>query len=149
MSIISWLRENAQWVFSGVGVALLLLVVSAVSRLRISRKYTVTITSPAPESHVPREAFVTGQVRPSSAVVVVVVHPMVTSGYWVQRQVTVRADGTWRVQVYVGSVDASERGARFEIVAVAEPAHTLRDGDVLNNWPQARCRSDVVEVQRQ
>ena len=48
------------------------------------------------------------------------------------------------------SADPIESRARFEIVAVASPPHTLRDGDVLEALPEASGLSNVVvEVKRE
>src|SRR5438552_2136188 len=103
-SIPDFLRDNISWLFSGIGVFVLSLFVS---RLRYSRGRStsnIRLTSPRFGAHVPRVTLVTGMVAPPTANVIVVVHPMATDQYWPQRKVSVRNDGTWAVEVLVGSV---------------------------------------------
>jgi len=145
ISLEELITENVRWIFSGVGVAIL---AGAVSWLR--RRYVPTsavrLTAPHFGRRVGRIELVEGVVSPSTANVVVVVHPMATDGYWPQRQVTVRDDGTWAVEVFVGAEGEGERGARFEIAAFADP--TTDTANVLRDWPRARAKSDVIQVFR-
>ena len=147
-SLGTWMQENIAWVFSGVGVV----AVSALGRLlwwcATAGSATIRITSPESGACVQRISFVSGVVRPRKAEVAVIVHPMATAQYWVQRRVSVRNDGTWKVQAYFGTDDVCDAGEHFEIVAVAAPRSVLSEADILAGWPNAKARSDVVEVVR-
>jgi hypothetical protein len=75
-------------------------------------------------------------------------HPMEGSDIWVQPPPTVRKDGSWRVNVYIGMPGDADVGKHFEIMAIADPARPLKEGEVINSWPDAGGRSEVVEVTR-
>jgi hypothetical protein len=106
------------------------------------------ITAPPDKASVSQRPVIEGKVGDPSATVWVVVHPMEASDYWVQPPVTVRRDGSWKVQIHVGRPGGLDVGKTFEIRAVAFPDDDLREGKVLPNWPKARATSDVIEVTR-
>jgi hypothetical protein len=111
-------------------------------------KLEIIISTPVYGSHVIERPYVAGTVTDPNASLWVVVHPMDVSDYWVQPAVTVRRDGSWKVQIYIGRSGNVDVGKRFEIRAVANPKVRLREGLVLPGWPQAGVISDVVEVER-
>ena len=84
-----------------------------------------------------------------TAAVRVVAHPMETGSYWVQPNVSVKTDGTWKVIIYIGRPGDVDVGKQFEIMAVANPKISLKEGDVLDEWPDAEFKSQVVEVTRE
>ena len=152
-TILTWLRDNAYWFFAGVGVFLLASAVSAMARSRnVRTKVTngaeIAITFPVSGALVDQRCFVSGTVSSTVASVIVVIHPMVTSKYWVQPKVTVRNDRSWKVGVYVGADSPRESGELFEIAAIATPIESLKEADVLDDWPRGAARSGIVEVQR-
>lgn len=102
----------------------------------------VTITYPPYNATVEGKIIARGTTNDRNGTVWVVIHPMSTDGYWVQRPVTPRQDGTWAETVCFGSSD------RFELMAVANPLGVMRPGLVLGNWPEAEAKSPVVEVIR-
>jgi len=56
---------------------------------------------------------------------------MAVSDYWIQPPVTVRRDGSWRVQIHIGRPGSIDVGKAFEIRAVGNPDDELREGKIL------------------
>jgi len=109
----------------------------------------VRITVPADKSQVTEQPSIEGTVSDANVTVWVVVHPMETSGYWVQPSVNVtKKDGSWKVMIYVGRSGKVDVGKQFEIMAFANPKGSLKEGDMLENWPEAQAKSQVIEVTR-
>lgn len=77
-----------------------------------------------------------------------VVHPLSNPGYWVQPRVTVRANGDWKVQVYIGNPGRQDEGCYYEVRALANSRTSLSEGLILSDWPSADSVSDIVEVLR-
>jgi len=111
-------------------------------------KPMLSITAPDDKAHVSDRPIVEGTVADPTVKVWVVVHPMEVSDYWVQPGIIVRKDGTWRVMLYIGRPGKIDVGKRFEIMAVANPTVNLSEGKILSGWPEARWRSQVLEVVR-
>ncbi len=97
---------------------------------------------------VPERPYVAAKVSNPKAAVWVIVHPMEASDYWVQPQLTVNEDGTWRVSIYVGRPGNLDAGKRYEIMAITDPKRPLKEGDVMRYWPDAESKSEVVQVIR-
>jgi hypothetical protein len=128
----------------------LLVVLLAVTVLIAGEKQPkVIITVPADKSKVLERPTVEGTVSDVNASVWVVVHSMATSDYRVQPSVSFEKDGTWKVKIYIGKQGNVDVGKHFEIMAVANPKGSLREGDVLKSWPEAQAKSQVIEVTRQ
>jgi hypothetical protein len=106
----------------------------------------ITITDPTEGSKVVHREYVKGTVSDPNADVWVVIHPVETSGFWIQPPVTVKKNGTWKVKVYFGRA-GMDVGKEFEIRAFANPVSSLQEGK-FNNWPSAEARSDVIYVIR-
>jgi hypothetical protein len=145
-SISRWLMEAIPWIFSGIGVFAIGFIRSHFRRTPAVGKDSIQILSPRFGALVRRDTLVSGVVARPASTVLVVIHPMSTDQYWPQRKVNVRNDGTWAVEVLIGSVASDERGARFEIVAVADPLSSV--SEVLRDWPDAKARSDIIQVIR-
>ncbi len=128
-----------------VSSVLLLTVIFSVAG---GQQLNIRITAPSDNTAVPERPFVEGKVMDPSAAVWVVVHPMAVSDYWVQQRITVRADGMWRVMIFVGRPGSIDVGNHFEIMAVANPKMRLKEGDILKEWPEAQAKSQVIEVIR-
>ncbi|TET22124.1 MAG: hypothetical protein E3J71_06975 [Candidatus Stahlbacteria bacterium] len=90
--------------------------------------------------------YVKGTVSDPDAEVWVIVHPMEVSDYWVQPSVSVKDDGTWKVCIFTEMSGAIEAGKQFEIMAVANPQMRLSEIKIIKRWPDARCKSQVIEV---
>jgi hypothetical protein len=108
----------------------------------------ISITAPADNEQVVGRPFVEGTVLDSTAKVWVIVHPMEVSDYWIQPPVTMREGGKWKVQVHIGRPGPEDIGKHFEIMAVANAKNNLKEGDKLRGWPDAKWKSQVVEVIR-
>ena len=108
----------------------------------------VSISAPQDNAVVPHRPFVEGTVSDNTASIFVIVHPMETSEYWVEPKPTVRKNGIWRVQIYVGDAGAAHKGKHFEVMAVANAQRKLKEGQKLDDWPSAQARSEVLEVVR-
>lgn len=108
----------------------------------------ITISVPKNGSQVPRRPKVEGWVRDPKVPVWLVVHPIATAGYWVQSPASVGTKGNWQAGVYIGQVGTEDVGQLFEICAVACPDDKLSEGMVLRDWPMAKWRSQVLEVER-
>lgn len=108
----------------------------------------ISITSPVENEQVIELPIVEGTVSDSAAKVWVIVHPMEVSDYWVQQAVTMKEGGKWKVQIHIGRSGNVDVGKHFEIVAVANPKSSLKEGDRLTEWPEAQWKSQVIEVLR-
>jgi len=111
-------------------------------------KVMLRITTPHDKAQVPERPTAEGTVADPNAKVWVIVHPMEVSDYWVQRNVTVKEDGAWKGKIYIGSPGSIDVGKQFEILAVANPKIKLSEGNILNGWPDAEWKSQVIEVSR-
>lgn len=118
------------------------------------------MTSPNNGAAVPREPFIKGIAPASTVSVWVVVRPLpryetarAIAGvggrdHWVQPQATIHRDLTWTAKVYIGRPGDVDVGIRFKITAVGDPRDPLREGDVLQQLPKAKWRSDTIGVVR-
>ncbi len=112
-------------------------------------QFKIEIKTPPNNSKVLERPIVEGVVVDSLSDVWVVVHPLETSDYWVQPNVSIKKDGTWKVQIYIGRPGAQDINKHFEIMAIANPASKLKEGDILIGWPEAQWKSPLIEVIRQ
>lgn len=111
--------------------------------------FEIQITSPHDGSEVLWRTYAEGKISDLDAEVWVIVHPMDVSAYWVQPSVSVKEDGTWKVQIYLGRAEDIDVGKKFEIVAVANPSDVFSEADILGGWPDAQWSSQVVTVTRE
>ncbi len=120
------------------------------SEIVISKPAAIlSITDPKHGAKAAHSQVVRGTVSDSKSKVWVIVHPMLTNGYWVQNPVNVRSNGQWTAQVYLGTSAETQVGELFELRAIADPQAALKEGDVLKTWPDAKSQSDIVEVERE
>jgi hypothetical protein len=108
----------------------------------------LTILRPRNGDAVPHRPIVEGMIRDLESEVWLIVHPLGNPGYWVQPKVETRSDGTWRAQIFIGRSGIEDIGAYYEVCAVANPKANLKEGDILDTWPQADYRTDVIELLR-
>lgn len=120
------------------------------SGLKLAQKpaLKVHITDPKDGAKVPMQPIVRGTVSNTQAQVWIIVHPMATNGFWVQPKPTVKENGKWAASIFIGREGKVDVGEHFEIMAVANPMPKLRRGDVLDDWPEAQAKSQVIEVVR-
>lgn len=93
--------------------------------------------------------YIEGRVKDTKAEVWIIIHPVGLSSYWVQPPITVRRDGTWQIQVYIGRAGYIDIGKHFEIIAIADPKNKLTEGRILSRWPKARWQSNLLSVIRE
>ncbi|MCP4367296.1 MAG: hypothetical protein GY797_04155 [Deltaproteobacteria bacterium] len=108
---------------------------------------SISITEPADDSKVEYREYVKGTVSDPLVEICVVIRPSETSVFWIQPPVTVKKNGTWKVEVYFGR-DGKDFGKEFEIRAYANPISNLSEGKS-NRWPKAEAHSDVIDVIRE
>jgi len=113
-----------------------------------AEELNISMTEPADGSKVANRNYVKGIISNPNAEVWVVIHPVDTSGFWIQPSVTVKNSGSWKVKAYFGRSGSIDSGKEFEIRAFANPTGTFREGKT-HGWPKAAARSDVVDVTRE
>ena len=106
----------------------------------------ILISSPTNGESVDPRYNITGEVSDPNSDVIVVIHPISGSDFWVQPPVTVLNDGQWRVMGYFGSM-GMDHGQEYEVRAFANPSSRVREGRY-DSWPSAEARSNVVRVRR-
>ena len=109
----------------------------------------VAITSPVDGSSVGQRPIVQGTAGDAAGSVWVIVHPLGVSDYWVQPRVTARDKGSWKVQIHIGRPGSVDVDKVFEVRAVVKPHIDLREGKVLDGWPDAKAISNVIELTRE
>ncbi|MEZ0542326.1 hypothetical protein [Fibrella arboris] len=107
----------------------------------------LVITRPIHNNVVPRQLFAEGRVSNASHVWVVVRNSKAIR-YWVQPEINVNADGSWKGPIFVGSEDKADIGFRAQIRAFVKPMEPIKEGDVLYAWPKAEASSGMIEVIR-
>jgi hypothetical protein len=108
----------------------------------------IVIIEPRDGDLVPNRPYIEGIVIDPEFEVAIIVHPMEVSDYWVQPIPSVKRDGTWKASIYVGRPGGIDAGKHFEIMAVADSEKQLKEGDILTSWPEARWKSEIIEVIR-
>lgn len=106
----------------------------------------ITISSPIQGATVDQRQDVSGHVSDASTNVVIVVHPVTVSEFWVQPPVSVGNNGQWKVKAYFGR-QGMDQGVEYEIRAFANPRPPVQEGKY-STWPTSIARSDVVTVKR-
>jgi hypothetical protein len=109
---------------------------------------SVQISQPANHALVPTMEQLRGKASADARAVWVVVHPLDTSSYWVQPKVSLGTDGAWSGLAYWGRAGAVDSGRRFEVRAIVDPKIDLREGAILDSWPDAEAVSEPVIVER-
>ena len=124
------------------------IIIICIANFAWAEDITISIKSPKDGDKVLNRPLVTGTVSDPNAAVWVIVHPLEVSDYWVQPAVSVRSNGSWKVMIYIGRPGSTDINKTFEIKAVVNPHSTLREGQVLSNWPEAKTTSELIEVIR-
>lgn len=130
-----------------ISTGVLVIAVSLMPTLGMAQA-KITIVAPVHGSSVAERPIVEGTVSDPAAAVWIVVHPLEVSDYWVQPQVSVRENGAWKAQINIGRPGRVDLGKLFEIRAVASPKAVLREGLVLDRWPESAAISNLIEVTR-
>jgi hypothetical protein len=99
------------------------------------------LESPKDQDVVDSPTFITGWVSDPSAKVWVIIHDMASACYGVQRRLTVRSNGHWKVYTYsLHEVN--------ELVVVGNPRKPLEEGKCLKYWPKAEVATEMIEIKR-
>ena len=110
-------------------------------------KVQIQIESPKQNAEVAMEDTVRGKVSDSRVPVYVLVHPLKTNQWWVQRMPSpANQDGSWRTTCFFGT-ETQGAGEEFEVLALAT-TEKLKEGQVLKELPKCGARSDIVTVKR-
>jgi hypothetical protein len=126
-----------------------MMVVIALTSVVHAQQPALRIMAPRSGTGVLERSDIEGVIRDKNAGVWVIVHPRNVSGYWVQPAVTVNSDGTWSTKAYIGRPGTEDVGKEFEIRAVVGAKANLREGTLLDAWPQAKWESQTIRVKRQ
>lgn len=68
--------------------------------------------------------------------------------WWVQPSPVVRQDGSFEGSVFIGESGGAGIGIKFQIVVLAVPKGSVREGDKLVNLPFSYAASNIVTVKR-
>jgi hypothetical protein len=112
------------------------------------RSESVRILQPSKGALVAGKTLIEGTTTDPSAEIWVVVHPLDTASYWVQPRAEVRGR-TWRTEGYFGRMSNEDAGKSFEVLAVIGPKVELREGQILDRWPDSLAVSDAIAVTRE
>lgn len=128
-------------------VALAFCLVVSVGFIATAQNVQVQIEEPKETSEVGLREIVKGRVSDPAVRPYVLVHPMLTDLWWVQRRPSrPNQDGSWRTLCYFGT-ETQGKGEFFEIVAIVTDAN-LEEGQTLEDLPSGAIRSDIVMVKR-
>lgn len=108
----------------------------------------IRITSPKNTEKVAWRPVIKGNTGDPNSDVWIIVHPMAVSTYWAQPKASMRNNGEWKVQIYLGTSDGQGVGEIFEIMAISNPAEEINEGSTFKGWPKAEYQSEIVEVKR-
>lgn len=81
------------------------------------------------------------------------VPPIGWNDYYIQPPISVDTNGRWKGQIYIGGMDNTHVGVRYQIRAFINPDRTYRIVDdyeryVFHAWPQAELATKAIEVVR-
>ena len=107
----------------------------------------LTITQPLDGGMVSPMEMVRGKVSGTSRQIYLLVHPMLSTEWWVQRKPSPpNRDGSWRGLAQFGEA-GKHHGYEFELVALTTGVE-LKEGDRLGELPTDGIRSDIIAVRR-
>lgn len=119
------------------------------NEIGFSQPPQVRIMSPLDAAEVPWRACFSGTSSDPDARLVAIVHPTEVSAFHVQPPISVRPDGRWKVQLYIGEGKLGlHSGKHFEVRVFSRPKVVLREGQKLPYWPEAESASPMIEVTR-
>ena len=107
----------------------------------------VRIVQPQQNAEVGLTHLVRGNVSDPNARVRVLVHPLLTNLWWVQRPPSPpNQDGSWQTVCYFGT-ETEGVDEYFELIAIVT-RERLDEGQTLSNLPDGAIRSDIIAVKR-
>lgn len=107
----------------------------------------VKLSTPANGAVVAHRHDVSGTVSDPGVKVYLVIHPMATSGYWVQPDISSNTKGEWTTEAYFGKSESVDSGKRFEVRAFAGVTAKISVGE-RSDWPTATASSELIIVNR-
>lgn len=108
----------------------------------------IQILNPTDGAYVGNKPLVKVKSKKQNVKIWVIVHPKHLSEYWVQPEVSIERNGVWETQIYIGRAGSIDIGKQYNIIAVANPKKALKEGDVLDFWPESETYSQIVGVVR-
>jgi hypothetical protein len=111
-------------------------------------KRPLLILNPFEGDTVPLRPIVNGKVVNSNSDVWLIVHPIGSSAYYIQPKAKVEKSGQWKAKIYIGRDGTIDIGSQSEILAIANPAEIVKEGDIRHSWPLAEHKSQVVKLIR-
>ncbi len=112
-----------------------------------SSDVTIEIIHPKNNSEVGHNELVRGKVTQNDINIYVLVHPMLTNLWWVQRPPAgINSDGSWQTIAYFGTENQGI-GEYFELSAIATDRN-YKEGQTLKEIPANAVRSDIITVKR-
>lgn len=125
-----------------------LLFMATCGTARADNQVSIIITDPKGGEEVPMGKVVRGTVSDATLQVYVLVHPLATNLWWVQRLPNVQSNGKWQSYCYFGTTERGV-GEEFEIIAVASSDKNLyTEGQTLSDIPEGLPRSGIITVRR-
>ena len=117
------------------------------SSIIVAYEIDIQITNPQQDEEVGHQELVRGTISAHDVQVYVLVHPMATNLWWVQRlPSSINKDGSWQTLCYFGTKNQGI-GEYFEVIAIVT-AEELEEGQTLKALPADSVRSDMVTVKR-
>ena len=139
--------------FVALGFLTALAAYAVIAHMRAaSRPNGLLMHRPYTRQTVSRRPVVEGNVS-NADTVWIVVRPVGSDEYYIQPPIKVEYDGTWRSQIYVGTVGKDNIGSAFQIRAFVNPAGAFKvleeyERHVFNGWPEAELSTGIVEIVR-
>lgn len=130
-----------------LAVIIVLLIAFVASACQEGRRVTISLMSPAQNAEVGLSEIVKGKASDPSARIYVIVHPLLTNLWWVQRIPSPpNADGSFQTLCYFGT-ETKGVGESFEIAAIVTNK-TYVEGQILKELSKNAGMSDIVTVRR-
>lgn len=120
----------------------------AITQLRSTPSTNQLIVDyPTHHAVVPRRFLASGRVK-NAHEMWLVAHVDNTPDYYVQREISIRPDGSWKGLVHIGRVGNTDIGLHMQVRVFVNPIEPLEAGEVLYTWPKAEFASQVIDVIR-
>lgn len=117
------------------------------SSVIVADEIDIQITKPQQDEEVGHQELVRGTISTQNVQVYVLMHPMATNLWWVQRlPSSINKDGSWKTLCYFGTKNQGI-GEYFEVIAIVT-AEELEEGQTVREFPGDSVRSDIVTVIR-
>lgn len=130
-----------------LGITCLILLFSCNKTEKIPADIRIQIESPQQNAEIGLTEIVKGKVSNQKGKVYVLVHPLLTNLWWVQRFPSPpNQDGTWQTLCFFGT-ETKGIGEPYEVVAIVT-SKKYEEGQTLTELPGDSIRSDIITVKR-